>query len=41
VSFNLANDYSNANVRVTLRRGLKSTMNSIAVDNVSFWGRYF
>jgi hypothetical protein len=38
VSFNLANDYSNAHVRVTLRRGLKSTMSSIAVDNVSFWG---
>lgn len=39
VNFNLANNYSNATVRVTLRRGLKSTMNSIAVDNVSFWGR--
>jgi hypothetical protein len=41
VSFNLANDYSNANVRVTLKRGLKSTMNQISVDNVSFWGSIY
>jgi hypothetical protein len=40
VSFNLAGNYANANVRVTLRRGVSSTMNSMAVDNVSFWGYY-
>lgn len=41
VAFYLDNDYSNADVRVTLRRGTNSTMNHISVDNVSFFGTIY
>jgi len=41
VAFDLDNDYSDADVAVTLRRGLNSPMNHISVDNASFWGSIY
>ncbi len=41
VTFNLSNDYSDADVAVTLRRATKSKMNQISVDNASFWGSLY
>ena len=41
VAIDLNNDYTNADVRVTVRRGTNSSMNHISVDNISFWGTIY